>query len=351
MKNNTINIDNYELFFVDYLEGNLSLADETMLLAFLEENPFINEEFKVFLNSKLEPQSFEFNNKENLKKPAFSKNDITNEFDYLCIASIENDITSNEQINLNSLVESVNENRNTLSFFLRTKLNPNTEIVYAHKSNLKRHTVFGISHRMVKFVSGVAAGLLLLFGSYSVVKLTQVEQNLQVAITSPIEIPTQGNLPTNADEPKVMITNKNNSFITKRRSRAKIEKTSKPDVIDSMSVNVNGKKLTNEAGSFIKPIDLVALSIPRVEINQFDILVINKHEKSDIVSSTELVAQRSSTKEVGILEIAQMGINKLANYTESELSLKAKKNAEGKITRISFESSLFAISTPIRKNK
>ncbi len=349
MKNNIINTDNYELFFVDYLEGNLSSEEEIMLLAFLNENPFLNEEFQLFLNSKLEPQGIEFANKENLKRPSFSKNGINNEFDYLCIASIENDITNSEQINLNSLVENSSQNRNTLSFFLKTKLNPSTQIIYAHKSNLKRHTVLGISNRVVKITSGVAAGLLLLLGSYSIIKLTQVEQNLQVAITSPVEVPVKSSLPAKVEEPNVKVTNDNHSLKIKSNPKEKIEAIGRPEVADSMEINTNVETQSNDSEKYIMPKELLALSSPKAESNQIDISKVSSNWKSDIVPSSEIVAKKGNTKEVGIIEIAQMGINKLANYTESDLSLKASKNAEGKITRLSFESSLFAISTPIRK--
>jgi hypothetical protein len=350
MKNNTINIDNYELFFVDYLEGNLSSADETMLLAFLEENQFLKEEFNLFLNSKLEPTSVAFNNREGLKKPDFSKNDISNEIDFLCIASIENDITNSEQVNLNSILKGNEENRKTLRLFLKAKLKPNINIKYAHKQSLKRFTILGFSQRVVKIASGVAAGLLLLIGSYSVVTFTQVEQNLQVAITNPVEIPVQVGLPANNEETNHKKSLKNSTFNVTAKNITIIEKVVEPKTVDSTFFNANDEKLSDSTESLIKPIELIELFASSDASNRLAIAEITALAKSDIVSTAEIVTHKRSKKEVGLFEIAQMGVSKFANYTDSDLSLNAQKNNNGKITRISFESSLFAISTPIRKN-
>lgn len=46
-----INKDNYEAYFLDYLEGNLSEKDKKELELFLIENPKLGEELKAYDNS------------------------------------------------------------------------------------------------------------------------------------------------------------------------------------------------------------------------------------------------------------------------------------------------------------
>lgn len=350
MKNNNINISNYELFFVDYLEGNLSANEEQMLLDFLEENPYLREEFNLILNSKLEPTCLAFNNKEGLKKPHFSKNGISNEIDYLCIASIENDISKNEQINLNSLVSGNDDNSKTLSIFLKTKLEPNRNIEFAHKQSLKRFTIFGYSQRAAKFATGVAAGFLLLIGSYSVVKFYLVEKEVQLATNSPIE---------NAGKAGLHIINKeninsalpqHNTYNVIPKDNAKLENDSNAFAEDTLKTTAYNEAPPTQAETFIKPIEALELIASSDLSNMKAVAEISALTKSDIVSSAEIFSHNRSKKEVGLFEIAQLGVSKLASFTDSDLSLNAKKNDNGKITRISFESSLFAFSTPIRKN-
>ena len=62
--------DNYEPFFLDYLEGNL---DENMIdqfLDFLEKNPDLKEELHLFEHVNLPEEHIDFSGKESLYKSA-----------------------------------------------------------------------------------------------------------------------------------------------------------------------------------------------------------------------------------------------------------------------------------------
>ena len=41
---------NYEIYFLDYYEGNLTESQRRELMSFLEQNPDLKEEFDSFVN-------------------------------------------------------------------------------------------------------------------------------------------------------------------------------------------------------------------------------------------------------------------------------------------------------------
>ena len=65
----TINRNNYEAFFLDYRENNLTPEQVAELLIFLEQYPDLKEEFESFETIQMAPdKNIRFEVKESLKK-------------------------------------------------------------------------------------------------------------------------------------------------------------------------------------------------------------------------------------------------------------------------------------------
>ena len=62
-----INKNNYEAFFLDYYEGNLTTEQVAELLLFIEQHPEHKEEFESFENISLVPEKNSFSVKSSLK--------------------------------------------------------------------------------------------------------------------------------------------------------------------------------------------------------------------------------------------------------------------------------------------
>lgn len=72
-----INLHNYEAFFLDYKERNLSHEQEKELFLFLEQHPHLYEELHAFENVTLEDLSKEiFADKNSIKKPDFTNDKL-----------------------------------------------------------------------------------------------------------------------------------------------------------------------------------------------------------------------------------------------------------------------------------
>ena len=64
------NLENYEERFVDYMEGQLDADEMREVEAFVDQHPELEEDFKLFCSTKLEPDtSVVFTKKERLTKP------------------------------------------------------------------------------------------------------------------------------------------------------------------------------------------------------------------------------------------------------------------------------------------
>lgn len=161
-----INKNNYEAIIIDYLEGNLNSQDKMLLLAFLEENPSIKEDFELLSSTSLElnPEQMVFN-ADSLKKPTQIN---TAAYSNKLIALLEGDLTDTEKEKLLHEIEVYPELKKEYHLFLQTKLNPNEEIHLSSKDKLKKKT--GIIIPMFVRIASIAAlfiAILFLFITYN----------------------------------------------------------------------------------------------------------------------------------------------------------------------------------------
>ncbi|OFY87940.1 MAG: hypothetical protein A3F72_09255 [Bacteroidetes bacterium RIFCSPLOWO2_12_FULL_35_15] len=130
----SINKNNYEAFFLDYHEGNLSPQQVADLLLFVEQHPELKEEFESFENFVLEDfSSFEFENKSSLKKQIT----LENKDDYF-IRSVENTLNATEKDLLNNFIKQHPHYLIDLELFKKTKLSVDDSIKFENKNELKR---------------------------------------------------------------------------------------------------------------------------------------------------------------------------------------------------------------------
>src|ERR1035437_494503 len=129
-----INKNNYEAFFLDYHEGNLSPQQVADLLLFVEQHPELKEEFESFENFTLEDlSSIEFENKSHLKKQIT----LENKDDYF-IRSVENTLNTTEKGLLTNFIKQHPQFLYDLELFNKTKLSVDDSIKFENKNELKR---------------------------------------------------------------------------------------------------------------------------------------------------------------------------------------------------------------------
>jgi hypothetical protein len=144
-----ININNYEAFWVDYLDGVLNSDQENALLSFLEENPNIAgnlidvEDYKLPELDAVYPE----------KTKLFSSNQIDN----LLIAKIEGTISAEDDKFISDKIKSETSTKESYSIYKKTVLSPDNTIVFPNKNSLKKT----VRVPMFRYVSSIAAAIII----------------------------------------------------------------------------------------------------------------------------------------------------------------------------------------------
>ena len=132
-----INKNNYEAFFLDYHEGNLSPQQVADLLLFVEQHPELKEEFECFENVTLDDlSSVSFEGKASLKKEIT----LDNREEYF-IRNVEGTLTSAEKNILDSFIKQHPQFLPELELFKKTIVSADASIVFENKESLKRTAV------------------------------------------------------------------------------------------------------------------------------------------------------------------------------------------------------------------
>jgi len=127
--------NNYEAFFLDFHEGNLSEEVKRDVLQFVESNPDLKEEFEsfeiIFIDQS---QGLNFPGKENLKKNAIN---VLNYKTWL-VAYIEDDLNGDEKLEVEKFLSANPAYGHELEILRKTKIFPDYSIRFSQKSSLKK---------------------------------------------------------------------------------------------------------------------------------------------------------------------------------------------------------------------
>ncbi|MDQ3049944.1 MAG: hypothetical protein M3Q95_03560 [Bacteroidota bacterium] len=189
-----IDINNYEIFFIDYHDGNLTAEQTAELFLFLESHSELQEAFNSFSDIKLEIPEVKFPYRDSLKKGEINSANV----DHHLIAALEGDSTVEEKNALEKFVKSNPSYNKDREIYKATISVPDFSIVYPDKKSLKKPLPFFVAYRN-EIRYGIAAILLLAFiaGTVIVFNRTMDKKVIQVAeetpAVSPLEVPPAAN--------------------------------------------------------------------------------------------------------------------------------------------------------------
>lgn len=125
--------ENYEPFFLDYLEGNLDeqLIDE--FLEFLQQNPDLKSELQGFEKISLPEELSAFPGKEKLYRHNLDQPEI---FENQAIGMMEGDLTTAEAEEFMEYIDSHTQAAGEYEQFRKTRLIPDESIIFAQKDKL-----------------------------------------------------------------------------------------------------------------------------------------------------------------------------------------------------------------------
>ncbi|RPH34284.1 MAG: hypothetical protein EHM93_01615 [Bacteroidales bacterium] len=344
----TINRLNYEIFLIDYLDGRLNASQVDELLLFLDKNPDIKEELEGIDDTVLIANSEVFPNKSSLKKKSFLKYGIDNEFDYLCIASVEGIITQSENAKLQNIVNEDLLKQKQLLAFQGLKVNPDSSITFSDKQWLKRSTIIPIRYSNIRFSISIAASIALIIGVYTIGRLMVSNNPLENYKNSTIAESTSPKAIINTEEvnpkgvtiykeqnkvnPESKIVN-NPILIEKEEKKPRINmEESIPNMIHRIDYNESNIQINHETG-------IAQLA--------------SKYSQKNQILFVELYAQQENNKKInefGAFEAIQYGVRSIGKLFGRDVKLDANKDKQGNIETIIFESKLVAFSTPLNND-
>src|SRR5690554_1422689 len=113
--------NNYEKYFIDYLDGNLAEEMVDDFLEFIHQNPDLKDELKLAGAIHFEASDALYEAKENLIR---EKYDIAEAFDNTAIAYIEGDLSEMEKDDFENYLDRHPQRKHELAAYVNTKLTP-----------------------------------------------------------------------------------------------------------------------------------------------------------------------------------------------------------------------------------
>jgi len=352
-----ININNYEEYIVDFFDGNLNSSEETALMVFLDKNPELKEEFDLFDNEKLLEEEIVFNDKGSLKKTSILHNNESMNFQELCIASIEGDLTKKENNLFNELLSSDSTKLIEFKKFENTKLAPDYNIIFTDKKALNKKT--GLSWKKSYSAISIAASILLLVGLYFIVPRTT--EKVELISAQNIEIENKKQV-IDTEIEKDVKSQELNSIINIKSRKTEINTTLHKERVDIKDAIENKNEVIREKNQ-IAYLSRKEITIFKINLNKdvvFNQITFQNHisrvENKQQTSLRSLIANNFISKEkqgesykLELFDIAKVSVEGINWLTGGNMKLERVYNEKGELNKTEFSSSLFAFSAPVKK--
>ena len=345
-----INRSNYEIYFLDYLDGNLPDDQVDYFLDFLKNNPDLNEELKAVSSIKIPANDAVFRNKESLLKNALTE---SSNFDYRAIAFIEDDLSDEDKGLFLGELTSDSEKEKQFDLFLKLKLQPDTSVVFKDKQLLHKKSAAKI---FLYWSVRVAAVLILLFGAWSVWDFSFTRQ-APVQVAQQESIRTQRQAPAVNEKPLA-----GNSEPTDGKGKDMQEREIAINPIQAVQplVSIPENNPTDEliavrdqAPSAIEPIRLAVETTFLAEPIALVPMSISNQKEEEFLTIDEYLAEKVLNKKkdqpLTFTNVLSAGLGAVASASNERLSYETNQN--GTIAEISLSTRLFAFSIPLKKDR
>ncbi len=358
-----INRNNYEEYFLDFLEGSLSPSEEDLLMSFLNNNPDLKEELEL-LNDIPEIKTEEtFLEKTALKKSVNNVGNNSDNFNELCIARIEDDLSKEECNEFDSFINENNKRKNEFELFKLTKVKADHNIVFKNKQELKKSTfgLFMIKNRYS--IISAAASIIIALALFTLIPKNTNDIPLNIAEVEKTE-------DKKAVYKEVKEEQSSNEQIAevvepvikvKEEQIYKTENTGNVGLIDSVNIveqkNIyyQYEKLTARVIELdYQPLNK-SIVYPEYVIYQLAEPESNKNRHFSVKSLiagviNKEVFNRDRKEKIEMFDVAQASLNGINRITGSNMTLTRIYDENGVPDKTEFNSKLIAFSTPAKND-
>ena len=354
-----ININNYEVYMIDYLDGKLDPVQTAELMYFLSQNPDLENEFNAYENVNLPADILKFRDKDELKKSFGDFPTVTDSnFEEFCIAEIEGDLDEKSQTRLYQYLDKNPHKNRELELYQKTKLRPDESVAFSGLSQLKKHRLVPSGIPRTLYYTGVAAAVLL------IVFLTFIFRRIPESDLITGTIPASEDA-IMADESMTTQVEKESTSSFHKDAFRDSDRKSIQDNKRIPSVNDVNKSVpvddTDESNQIIKPIGIRKID----DINlPSDIILLKKDHPVQYHAETPVQEDKSlaefirekllateiakSAENLSVWTFAQASLKGINYLTESDVQMSRKLNLNGKMSEFSIDSESFSFSTPLK---
>lgn len=341
--------ENYEAYFLDHSEGNLSPEEQAELFSFLEQNRDLENEILAFSNITLPVENHVFEQKAKLKQAEIHATVLINENNYndFFIAWYEGDldVTGREEVEL-FLKKNPSLTRD-FELFAQARLRPE-KIILNKKHDLKRAKVIPL-YRSISWVALAAA---VVATAFFVFKESPKQGPSQIQKIELADVkPTEQNLPSIEKQAKSSL---------KTFEIAKLEQViiNQPTPRNLESIQTLPTRAAHEIAyaSTYERIEAPELNTSLFQdiLLRYSIEEADEQKKSSLLNKTiraiaslspwDKSSKQEDKRPISFWDIADYGVKGINELTASNLELKHSRNPEGKLESFSFGNDNFKIA-------
>jgi len=154
-----ISIFNYEAFYLDFLEGNLSKEDTVLLQEFLEANPDLKMQDESLIGFDTEEIVLDSSSKEQLKQSSMEDEITTENVSFFMISDAEGLLDGSKSKELELFIGHDKQLAREKELYAKVYFKPDESVVFADKDSLKRKSTIVLW----PYISAAAAACVIAF--------------------------------------------------------------------------------------------------------------------------------------------------------------------------------------------
>ncbi len=376
-----INLNNYEEFFINYLDGVLTPEEIAEMEDFLLLNPDLLEELAGLEAVVLVPDETTYHPKDNLKQIDLSLPVTDENFEFFCIADQEEDLTNEQVMGLEQYLKQNSAKIEDREKFRIAHLVPDQSIIFPLKQKLYK-SFYVVHSREIWTSLAFAAGIALLAGVYFGFVQNKIISRHEIVAVNPVEQITIDSTEVSTAKPPVK------AMPAGSEKKPEEKKVLPPVSGKSFSKGISFKvempiasagPVEKEGGMVDEQKILSMVKIDPEKINHYSVvkrysrqeklppLEFDTHDnlngrnvrREDYITLEQfamrkfssLVFGKEAPKEITIWNVVTAGIDKVNDLTGSNMKLERKTDQEGETRALKFNSKLLKINAPVNQDE
>lgn len=356
-----INRDNYQAYFLDFVEGRLSPEQSEMLYRFLKFNPDLADEFdelQTFRAHGLTPEPLEFPAKELLKKRFPSESDAVTwgNFDMYCIAYLENDLSEKQRRLFEKYLEDHPEAEPQFTAYKYTFLKQET-LLFPVKEQLKHRKKVVFNRRfLIPFAAAAAVAVFVIFTvpepemQLEIAAVTVGEENKTTehkadSQNKPAAEPAKGNVSVirSSAVPVPVSTYKKRDQQNRAEEREIETGATEKGITQVLAMNIQHSPPTDPLIEYDR---LIFETIPPISVNRgslsiFELARFRAQRAAEVIEEEDAL----------LWSVASAGIKGLNRISIPENVLLASRDEEGAISGFRFRSRFLNVTAPLNRDE